>query len=214
MKTPDANPEDPNPTRSSLVERLRDWDDQEGWRSFFDLYWKLLYSVAVKSGLSDAEARDVVQETIVAVARNLREGQFTWKQGAFRSWLVTILHRRIVAHHRKRIRRPQEISVHPEETETPLIERLPSPTSEHVREIWEEEWARNLADAALERVKARIPARQYQIFDFYVIKERSAREVAGLLNVNIARVYLAKYRVTALLKQEARALERQMNDPR
>jgi hypothetical protein len=47
-----------------------------------------------------------------------------------------------------------------------------------------------------------------------VIKERSAREVAGLLNVNIARVYLAKYRVTALLKQEARALERQMNDPR
>jgi len=29
------------PTRSSLLSRLKRWDDQEGWRDFFDTYWKV-----------------------------------------------------------------------------------------------------------------------------------------------------------------------------
>jgi RNA polymerase sigma-70 factor (ECF subfamily) len=53
------------PTRQSLLERLRRWDDQESWRDFFNLYWGLLYATAIKSGLSDQEAQDVVQDTII-----------------------------------------------------------------------------------------------------------------------------------------------------
>ena len=49
------------PTRWSLICRLKDWNDQVGWREFFDTYWKLIYSVAIKAGLTDAEAQDVVQ---------------------------------------------------------------------------------------------------------------------------------------------------------
>ncbi|MBI2924817.1 MAG: sigma-70 family RNA polymerase sigma factor, partial [Verrucomicrobia bacterium] len=52
-------------TRRSLITRLKNWDDQEGWREFFQTYWKLIYSVAVKSGLTNEEAEDVVQETVV-----------------------------------------------------------------------------------------------------------------------------------------------------
>jgi RNA polymerase sigma factor (sigma-70 family) len=208
MNKPEHSAEVPDATRSSLVERLRDWDDQEGWRNFFDLYWKLLYCVAIKAGLSDSEARDVVQETIVAVARNMREGQFTRKQGSFRAWLLTILHRRIIAHFRQRERSPKRLHIESEGTDlTPLIERLPAPSSEDLQEIWDNEWSRNIADAALERVKALVSPRQYQVFSLYVIKGRPAREVARLLGINIAQVYLAKFRVMALVKKEARNLE-------
>ena len=48
------------PTRRSLLVRLRDWEDQSSWRDFFNTYWKFIYGVAIKSGLSDSEAEDVV----------------------------------------------------------------------------------------------------------------------------------------------------------
>ena len=65
---------DLNPTRYSLLSRLQNWDDQDSWRDFFDTYWRLIYSVAIKSGLTENEAQEVVQETVIAVARNGRTG--------------------------------------------------------------------------------------------------------------------------------------------
>ena len=60
------------PTRHSLLSRLKDWNDQESWRVFFDTYWKLIYHAAVKAGLSDAEAQDVVQDTVISVMKSGR----------------------------------------------------------------------------------------------------------------------------------------------
>ena len=50
------------PTRRSLLTRLKDWDDQQGWREFFETYWRLIYSVATKAGLNDSDAQDIVRE--------------------------------------------------------------------------------------------------------------------------------------------------------
>ena len=69
----DNGPDDFIPTRHSLLSRLKDWDDQESWRDFFDTYWKLIYGVAIKSGMSDIEAQEVVQETVIAVAKKIPE---------------------------------------------------------------------------------------------------------------------------------------------
>ena len=44
------------PTRQSLLSRLKNSEDHDSWQDFFDTYWKLIYSVAVKSGLTVAEA--------------------------------------------------------------------------------------------------------------------------------------------------------------
>ena len=36
------DPDELLPTRWTLIERLKNWDDQESWRQFFDTYWKLI----------------------------------------------------------------------------------------------------------------------------------------------------------------------------
>jgi RNA polymerase sigma-70 factor (ECF subfamily) len=54
-----------------LLVRLKDWGDQKSWQDFFDTYWRLIHSVAIKAGLSEAEAQDVVQETVLTVAKKL-----------------------------------------------------------------------------------------------------------------------------------------------
>ena len=64
-----------------------------------------------------------------------------------------------------------------------------------------------LLSAALERVKRKVDARHYQIFDCAVLKEWSAAKVAKELGVNIAHVYLVKHRISALLKREVKAIE-------
>src|SRR3989442_10370158 len=89
-------------TRWSLIGRLKDMDDQQSWQEFFDAYWKLIYSVALKAGLSDAEAQDVVQETVISVAKKMPEFNADPAAGSFKSWLLTLTRWRIVDQARKR----------------------------------------------------------------------------------------------------------------
>ncbi len=204
------------PTRNSLLSRLKNWDDQEGWRDFFDTYWKFLYCIAIKAGLSDADARDVVQETVVAVAKALREGRFKAAEGSsFKAWLKLIVQRRVSNHLRKRQLPLAERGPGTEESSaTDLLERVPAPESDAVGEVWEEEWAKNLADVAIERVKARVGNKQFQMFDLYVLKNWPVQEVARTLHTNVAYVYVTKHRVTALIRHETERLRKRMESER
>ena len=74
-------------TRRSLVERLADWGDRLRWQEFFDTYWKLIYSAARQSGLTDVEAQEVVQETVITVARNIDKLKYDPAIGSFKGWL-------------------------------------------------------------------------------------------------------------------------------
>ena len=73
---------------------------------------------------------------------------------------------------------------------------------------WDAAWVKNLAAQAMEQVRARIDERQFQIFDLYVLKGWPPGEVAKTLGISIARVYLTKHRVAALLKKEVKRLEK------
>ena len=200
------------PTRRSLLSRLRDWDDQESWRVFFDTYWRLLYGVALKAGLSDAEAQDVVQETVVSVAKRLRDFKYDPAVGTFKGWLRLITQRRIADHFRKQgrdavghARRSDSAT-----TGTGTIERLPHPGSFSLEAVWNEEWEQALMDAATRHVKRQVAPKQYQIFDCYVLKQWPVAKVKCDLGVSVAQVYLAKHRVARLIKKEVKRLQTRM----
>jgi RNA polymerase sigma-70 factor (ECF subfamily) len=64
--------------------------------------------------------------------------------------------------------------------------------------------------AALERVKRRVDAGQFQIFDLYCLEGWPVWKVAQTLGVNVGRVYLAKHRIGRLLRKEVQMLEQTM----
>ena len=201
---------DPAATRSSLVGRLRDWGDHGSWQDFFDTYWKLIYAVAIKAGLSDVEAQDVVQETVVAVAKQMRDGGYDRSKSSFKNWLCLITRRRIIDHFRRRTDPKLRHAPTGDDTSgTDSIARVPDPASLDLDSVWEEEWQKNLLDAALERVKRQVTPKQFQIFDLSVLRALPVAEVTALLKVNAAQIYLARHRVGALVKREARRLEAQ-----
>ncbi|HRH97220.1 MAG TPA: sigma-70 family RNA polymerase sigma factor, partial [Prosthecobacter sp.] len=51
------------PTRKTLIEKLDNWDDWASWDEFYRTYSGFVFHVARKTGLSDDESNDVVQET-------------------------------------------------------------------------------------------------------------------------------------------------------
>ena len=201
-------------TRRSLLSRLRDWDDKSSWREFFNTYWKLIYSVSLKAGLNEHEAQDVVQETIISVAKQMPTFKYDSNAGSFRNWLLTITHRRITDH--LRARKPwdaQNQSKAPKGQSTntdSTLARLPDENAVDVAVVWNDEWDHNLMDLAIERVKKQVKAKQFQIFDLYVLKEWPAQKICKSMHVNRAVVYMTKHRVSRLVLYEVRRLSEEL----
>src|SRR2546430_13418551 len=96
------------PTRASLLGRLKDWKDEASWKVFFETYWKLIYNAAIKAGLTDAEAQDVVQETVISVSKSMPSFEYDAVGGSFKSWLLKLTAWRIVDQKRRRNVRPAQ----------------------------------------------------------------------------------------------------------
>jgi DNA-directed RNA polymerase specialized sigma24 family protein len=77
---------------------------------------------------------------------------------------------------------------------------------------WDAAYEQHLFERALEVVKERIDLKQFQIFDFYVLRAWPARQVAHTMEISVARVYLAKHRVEQVLKQELARLKKGITD--
>src|SRR6266540_5619492 len=89
------------PTRQSLLSRLRDQQDEDGWREFFDTYWRLIYRVARQAGLDDATAQDVVQNTFVYLTRRMPKFRYDRARGSFKAWLRQVTQSRISVFRRR-----------------------------------------------------------------------------------------------------------------
>jgi RNA polymerase sigma factor (sigma-70 family) len=189
------------PTRQSLLQRLKRWDDQESWRDFFNQYWRLLYFTAIKAGLNDAEAQDVVQDTIILVSKKMEGFRYDPAVDSFKGWLLYLTRKRVAMEYRRRARGRDQTPADVDELNTE-IEALPDPAGPGVEKVGEEELHKFMWDAAIARVKEQVALKQFQMFDLYVVKERPAKEVAQALGVAVAQVYLAKHRVSALVKHE------------
>jgi RNA polymerase sigma factor (sigma-70 family) len=206
------NPEDLVPTRYSLLSRLQNWDDQESWKIFFDTYWRLIYSVAISSGLNEAEAQDVVQETVICVAKDIHKFKRDRKLGSFKGWLRNLTRWRIHDQLRKRMPTEAETGESGENgrREGIALEDVVDSGGHSLEDIWEKEWQENLFEAAVDRVKRRVKEEQFQMFDLYVVKKWPVEKVAGTLGVSTGQVYLAKHRITGLIKKEIQQLEKNL----
>ena len=211
------------PTRQSLLSRLKQWDDHESWREFFDSYWRMIYGLALKSGLTSAEAEDVVQETLRAVAKEMPSFKYDPVRGSFKGWLLEITRRRIANQVRMRLKHqrlpagvgePEAIAplspgrCEPDKQRTATIERVAAPGADELEALWDQEWRSNLLEAAIARVKKRVRAKQYQMFHLYVVLEWPIEEIKKTLGVSAPQVYMAKMRIGRMIKTELCVLER------
>ena len=195
------------PTRATLLSRLKNWQDEASWQDFFRTYEKLIFSFALKSGLTEAEAKDVMQETLVSVARQISGFVYDPAVCSFKTWLLNMVRWRIADQFRKR---HHGMMLADELPNTRTINEPVDPAGQQLEAIWDEEWEKNLLATAVSNVKRRIEPEKYQLFDFYVNKGWTPERVAQSFGVTANQVYLAKSRVEKLIKEEIFRIQTEM----
>ena len=198
------------PTRQRLLSRLRDCEDQEGWREFFDTYWRLIYSVARQAGLDEWQAQDVVQLTLIYLTRRLPRFRYDPARGSFKAWLLRVTRSRIAVLRRGPGAREAALrEPNPDEDDASLWESIPDPAGDALEEIWQREWEQNIIQAALRRIRVKASAQQLLIFEMAALRGLPLHQVARTLEVSLMQVYLARHRVGKLFKSEVEKLRRE-----
>ena len=197
------------PTRQSLLSRLRDCEDQDGWREFFDTYWRLIYRVARQSGLDDSTAQDVVQNTFIYLTRRMPKFRYDSARGSFKAWLQRVTRSRIsVLRRRAESKQPPlpELSM---EDDVEVWECIPDPGGDVLDQVWQREWEENLVSAAIRRIRPKVSGQQLMIFEMAGLGGVPLKQVARKLDVSLMQVYLARHRVGKLFKAEVERLRQQ-----
>jgi RNA polymerase sigma-70 factor (ECF subfamily) len=200
-------PDELLPTRQSLLGRLKDWQDDKSWSLFFDTYWKWIYYRATRAGLTDAEAQDVVQETLLSVSKSMKSFDYRQVNGSFKSWLQKLTTWKIADQIKKRQKHIAEEPGSPDrDTETEIIGRVPGPPDDSI----DEDWERNLLEAALNRIKNKVDPAHFQVYELHVFQKWPVAKAAAAIKATSAHVYLIKHRINKLLKKEIEHLQKKI----
>lgn len=205
-------------TRASFVERLRDWRDDSTWGQFLARYGRLIHDVATRSGLRRDEADEVVQDTALSVARKMPSFEYRPGQCSFEGWVRRMARLRVMDQLRKRAvdEGPGacDDATGSGTGDTAPLERVADPGDACLGEAeFDASWRQAVLEAAVERLRQRVSPEQFQIFQLNVLDDVPGTEVAGMLDVSIAKVYVVRHRLIRLLKQEVERIQRSLDAP-
>jgi len=180
------------PTRGSLLVRLRDSGDQAAWRQFVEIYAPLIFGFFRKKGVQDADAADLTQDVLAAVARALRDFEYDPRKGSFRGWLFTA-----VRHRLQRFCESRPVQGAGGTTALEQLQQLPLPDEEPA---WQQDYERRLFHWAADQVRPTVAETTWQAFWQTAIEGKDPKDVGKALGLAVAAVYMAKSRMLAKLK--------------
>jgi RNA polymerase sigma-70 factor (ECF subfamily) len=190
------------PTRPSLLIRLRDRQDERAWYEFTEIYAPLIYRLARRRGLQDADAADLTQEVLRAVARAVESDAYDPARGSFRGWLFRIARNLVVNHLIVQARQPRGSG---DTRVRELLEAQPAPDESSA--LFEGEYRRQLLYWAAEEVRDEFSDLTWRAFWLAGVEGRPAQEVAEALGTTTGTVYHCKSKVMARLRKKIEEVE-------
>jgi RNA polymerase sigma-70 factor (ECF subfamily) len=183
-------------TSPSLLVRLRDRADYDAWQRLVALYSPLLFDWLRRYAVPPADADDLVQEVLHAVAQEMPDFVYDRGRGSFRGWLRTILANRL-RHYRRsqRFRSRAEFFDH-------LLEQLADERSS-LSDVWDREHDQHVLARLLELVREEFEPTTWAAFVAVAVEGDETAAVAERLGVTPNAVRIAKCRVLKRLQQEA-----------
>lgn len=197
----------PPETRGSLILRMRDPADVAAWDEFVELYAPAIYRTARNLGLQAADADDVVQEVLSAVARSVSDWIDRHDRGPFRAWLFRMARNKAIDYLTRRKHRIWAIGG--EEAARRLNEVA---AAADISSQFDAEICREIFGRAAELVRSKVSETTWQSFHRTTILGQPIQEVASLLGVSAGSIYIARSRVMKRLRETVKSLEELSDD--
>ncbi len=192
-------------TRHSLLLRLPDPHDIAAWDQFVAIYQPLVFRLARSKGFQEADAHDIVQEVLLAVAQAIHRWEPDPAQGRFRDWLFRIARNLMINF----LTRRKTQSLAGSESFAELVElqlQANEFDAEATREF-ELEYRREQFWLAADIVRQQVKPHTWEAFRLTAIEEVSIAKVAQQLNMKEGSVVVARCRVLARLRNTVAELE-------
>ena len=191
-------------TRASLLLRLRDSQDHEAWVEFVSLYEPVAYRLLRRHGLQDADAREVMQELLMAVSRNIDRWDPAKERGSFRGWLRRVARNLVINWLKQRQRRV--IAAGGSDLQA-MLDMLPADSDPETVEF-DQELRRALFQRAAEQVRGEVQPATWQAFWETGVVGTSPADAAKKLGMTVGAVRVAKCRVLARLQAAVKEMEK------
>ena len=188
-------------TRASLLVRVRDPSDQAAWHEFVEIYWPVIHRLARRKGLQEADADDLAQQVLMAVAKTIEERPHDPGRARFRTWLGRVVQNAALnALCRTKPDRAaggelHEVHVHNATGREPDSQLL---QLELKREVFR--WAAR-------QIEREYQADTWQAFWQTAVEGRACEDVAADLKKTVGSVYAARSRVMRRLQEKVKEYE-------
>jgi RNA polymerase sigma factor (sigma-70 family) len=189
------------PTHITLLQRVRNQQDEKSWQEFTTFYRGYIYAVLHRLGMNHHDAEDLSQEVLLKAWKALPDYECRQVQGQFRNWLSHVCINTLRSSHRR---------MNTQGRKQPEFLDLEHSSEPEIEALAEKEWRVYISDLAWKQIKERFSESVQQSF-LLSAEGLNSTEVARRLGLAESSVRVNKQRVTAALCKEIVRLDIELN---
>jgi RNA polymerase sigma-70 factor (ECF subfamily) len=196
-------------TRDSLLVRLADGADHEAWCHFTAIYRPLVYRVARRQGLQDADAQDLTQRVLLSVSRAIEQWQAKPKRAKFRTWLHTVARNAVI----DQLRAANLVVAEGGTTAQLRLQENADASLSNAELELERDYQREVFRWAARGVRDEFEESTWLAFWLSAVEGRPIPAVADELGKSVGAIYIARSRVIQRLRDKVTDYESETHQP-
>ena len=195
-----------NPTRVTLLAKLKKSENHEAWLEFENIYRGFILSLILRMGINAADAEDISQAVLTKVWQKIEDFEYNQNKGKFHNWLAAMTRNTVKDFFRTKKnfitgRDSVEYKEHYHDIEEQV---LPD-----IENLAREEWVLHITNLAWDNIKDDIYESKRAVFKL-VSAETPTKKIAEQLGISQASVRVYKAEVFEKMRTEITRLNREL----
>ena len=189
-------------TRLSLLVRLKDRGDQQAWQEFAEIYQPVIYRLARHKGRQHADAEDLTQVVLMAVAKAVERWEHNPRRARFRTWLHRVAQNAIL----NALTRGKPDRGSGDTGLLALLDQQPRQEGPDSN-LLQLEYRREIFRRAARQIRDEFQPATWDAFWHSAVDGHDVQRVARELNKTLGSVYAARSRVMRRIREKVAEME-------
>ena len=192
-------------TQKTLIERLKDRQDEQAWSDYAVHYQSFILSILLKMGFQHHDAEDLKQEVLLRSWKGMKNFEYDRSKCKFRTWLSLITRnhaRNYFASKAGKLAKLKSPDGHD-------FLHLKESSEDALEQLIEKEWEQHITKLAWERVEGQFNEKALEVY-LALTRGESVSSIAENHQLSQGSVYVYKQRVHRALCKEICHLDKEL----